>query len=486
MRKWIAALLASVMMLLPLTGLAENPAELMDRALEAGLTLETQLKITPGDLPFGDANAPVADMLDALGVTLQQSKDGVNSFALQLGEEDAFRGEVEVKDGRTYLRSNWLGDQVLSFTEEEAVAFMQNLAPLMGLEAEDMTSMQDMPEAELEMPEFSEQELQPMVDFLTELFQRAETAPLPQQPRASAPAATVMTLTLTAEDIAKFYEVTGNILLANESYMAMLEMLNVTLSLNGETMPTEQALKELPAQIRAQADAIKDIPLAVYLNDAQEVVLATMSLEIATDEESVSAECELARQTTNDGMGWSANVDLAVDGTPAAAITLSYLADSQTADAFTLSILAKEEGKDDTEMLLLSYMAQKEYEKDRAAKHAIASFVFRPELDAEPLALTLDTTLLAAHTDGTAMLEAYNDLFLTGEESPVLTLSCITKNVDAPESLSKAADIVKPGTLEDTELQAFVQQVLVTVQTSLMRSLQLLPASVLNLMMSGM
>lgn len=486
MRKWIAALLAAVMMLLPLAGLAETPAELMEQALDAGLTLETQIRAIPGNLPFGDANTPISDMMNALSFTLLQSGEGRNGFALQLGEEDALSGEMELVDGRTYLRSNWLGEQVLSFNEEETAAFMQKLAALLGVETADMEALTAMVGAEMSAPEFSEQELQPMVDFLTELFQRAETAPVTQQPRASDPADTVITLTLTVEDIARFYEIIGNILLVNEDYMSMLEQLNVTLSVNGEPMTAEQAVRELPAQIRANAAAFKDIPVAVYMNEAQEVVMVTVSGETANEEIHVTADFELTRQTTTDGQGWSANLELSDGDTPMAGITLSYLANSQTTDVFTLSIVAKEEGRDDTEMLMISYLAQKEYSAEKAAKHSIITFAFRPEVDAEPLALTLDTTLLASYMEGKAALEAYSDLFLTGEEEPVLMLSCTTNSVDTPASLAKEADIVTPGTLDDTEFATFVQQMLVNVQTGLMRMLQLLPDSVLTIMLGDM
>ena len=41
MKKWIAMLLAVMMLVLPLAGLAEAPEELMDKALDDGLTLVT-------------------------------------------------------------------------------------------------------------------------------------------------------------------------------------------------------------------------------------------------------------------------------------------------------------------------------------------------------------------------------------------------------------------------------------------------------------
>ena len=48
MKKWIAMLLAVMMLVLPLAGLAEAPEELMDKALDDGLTLEILRCCTDG------------------------------------------------------------------------------------------------------------------------------------------------------------------------------------------------------------------------------------------------------------------------------------------------------------------------------------------------------------------------------------------------------------------------------------------------------
>ena len=85
MKKWLAALLAVMLLALPLSGLAESPDELMEKALDAGLTLETQISLIPGNLPFGeDINTPVSDLLSALSIYQLSSREGRNAFALQL------------------------------------------------------------------------------------------------------------------------------------------------------------------------------------------------------------------------------------------------------------------------------------------------------------------------------------------------------------------------------------------------------------------
>lgn len=58
MKKWLAALLAVMLLALPLSGLAESPDELMEKALDAGLTLETQIPSSPAICPLARISTP--------------------------------------------------------------------------------------------------------------------------------------------------------------------------------------------------------------------------------------------------------------------------------------------------------------------------------------------------------------------------------------------------------------------------------------------
>lgn len=76
MKKWLAALLAVMLLALPLSGLAESPDELMEKALDAGLTLETQISLIPGNLPLARYQHPVSDLLSALSIYQLSSREG--------------------------------------------------------------------------------------------------------------------------------------------------------------------------------------------------------------------------------------------------------------------------------------------------------------------------------------------------------------------------------------------------------------------------
>ena len=129
MKKWIAMLLAVMMLVLPLAGLAEAPEELMDKALDDGLTLETTVSFSAGNLPFGEEiNTPVADLLNALSFYHLENENDQSVFAVRLSGEDALRVETQLDvDDRDYFKFNWLGDSVLSFNESELETTMKRI-----------------------------------------------------------------------------------------------------------------------------------------------------------------------------------------------------------------------------------------------------------------------------------------------------------------------------------------------------------------------
>ena len=96
MKKWIAILLSVVLLVLPFAGLADSPAELMDKAITDGLTLETLVTLEAGSLPLDESVAkPVADLVNALSLRLVKAAAGHQVFALQLDGQDALRVDTE-------------------------------------------------------------------------------------------------------------------------------------------------------------------------------------------------------------------------------------------------------------------------------------------------------------------------------------------------------------------------------------------------------
>ncbi len=490
MKKWLAALLAVLVLALPLSSLAESPDELMEKALDAGLTLETQLSLTPGDLPFGEEiNAPLSDLLSAMSIYQLTSREGRNAFALQFSGQDAFRADWEAGEDRFYFSSNWLGSDVLSFNEEEALAAVNRLTQLLG-----GTSSLDMADLEEQLAgfaaaselSFSEEDLAALTAYVQQLMERVEVSEVTQQPRNCDAAEQMLTLTLTMEDCAQYYEIICTALLNNPQYMSLLEQMNSSFTMNGETMTAREFLEKLPDAVRSLDGTIEEIPVVIYLDSAGEPVMVTMDMSIATPEEApVTLAFELTRQTTSDGIGWAANLEAAQDGVALAGITASYLANSQRLDVFSLAVVAKQEGADDVEMLSVNYLANKDYNESTAKRDATLTLSFRPDVDQEPLALTLEYTTDAAFDGKSASRNDVAKVYLTGEEEPFLTGTRAITSVEALASLAEG-NVVTPGAMDDTEFQTFLNQTLATLTASATKALQLLPESVLQVVLGAM
>lgn len=489
MKRWLAALLAALLLALPLAGLAESPDELMENALDAGFTLETQISFSTQNLPFSEeVNGPLSDLLNAGSIYQLISREGRNAFALQLSGKDAFRADWELTQNRLYFQSNWLGTDVISFNGEELETTVNRMLQLFGGAAG--VTLEDI-EKQLEalfsqedwvsIPDDSNQ----LLDFLEGLSERVEVSDVTQQPRNCDPAETVYSLTLTAEDIAQYYEIAFSMMRNNQGMMNLLQQMNFTATLNGESMSVTEAMDRFPEMIREQAENFGEIPVEIYLDSNNQPVMVTSTMSYATNGSTITMPLVITRQTTIDGIGWALNVELAQDDVALAGITLSYLADSQTMDVFSLAVVAKQEGADDVEMLSVSYLAEKEYEDSQAKLNANLTFSFRPQVDQDPLQLTLTSSTDAAFDGESASLNSVANLFLTGEEEPIFTLTRTTGSIEAPASLSEG-NVVTPGTMDDTEFQTFLNQELATLSASIPKALQLLPQSVLQILLSNM
>ena len=242
MKKWIAMLLSVVLLVLPFAGLADSPAELMDKAITDGLTLETLVTLEAGSLPLDESVAtPVADLVNALSLRLVKAAAGHQVFALQLGGQDALRVDTERADGVDYVASSWLGDKTLAFAEGDAEKISVRLAQL-------FSSVTDMNEEALQGMlsgeatndlDLSDMDVTPLTDYFTAIMNRAEIKDVTEQPGDCDPAAKVVTLTLTVDDIADFYEALFKTLRSSEKMMNLLNTYAQQATVNGESMTVE-------------------------------------------------------------------------------------------------------------------------------------------------------------------------------------------------------------------------------------------------------
>ncbi len=493
MKKWIAMLLAVMMLVLPLAGLAEAPEELMDKALDDGLTLETTVSFSAGNLPFGEEiNTPVADLLNALSFYHLENENDQSVFAVRLSGEDALRVETQMDvDDRDYFKFNWLGDSVLSFNESELETTMKRIvevfAAAMGMDKENLQSvLSGAVNTDMDVDDaldLDDMDAQPLMDFIASLSERAETADVTEQPADCDPAVKAITITITAEDLAQFYEILFTMVRSNEELMSVLSTYG-NATLNGESMTVEEMMDQLPAQIRERKDQIPDIPLVLYLDADNGLVKMTESMTMAVDDsEPVTAEFIVNRNTAEIGVTYDATLT-AVQGTDNnVMVKVSVLTDSKTTDDVSMAVYALGSEQEDAEMFRLSYAAQKNYAADKAERHSTVTLRFRPEVNAEALELTLQNDTTAAYDGKAFSKSAEHKLYLSNESDPLVTMTRTTATVDAPASLANG-EVVTPGTMDDADFQTWLNGALTNLTSGATKALRLLPASVLQVILS--
>lgn len=483
MRKLLAWVAACVLALMPLSALAYE--SLADKALEAGRQVTTTVTFTPGTFSLLGEKEQAAyhDLLNALKlVTVAQDSDlgDVNSFDMFLGEERVLSFAGMEKDDVYTVTSSLLGGQALSFTDEELLPGLERIASAVSqmfggepLEL-DLASLAQTLEARMEGADEALAEYMPVLEaaaaYAAQLAEKAvvtqETVTASQHDAAD----TVVSLTLTPDEIAGLYEVAIQELLKVESFTAMLAAQPVTTE-DGATLTGQEAADYMAEQMRRFPALIRDSgadDVEIRLLTAAEELVA-MDVKLAFPETADGGAFTYLRKTSGENAKHTFNFTVTVEGETlavdcAAEITADDLTgletafalgseslhfifaknDSQTAMDWSLEAAMTSEGQN-TQLLHLAYAVQGEKQGDEIGEESVLSLS------------VMGMPLLAVNVE----------------------------KISAPaQALPDGADQVRVAAMADEELNTWVSQTLTTALTSLATLTQKLPASVLQLMMN--
>ena len=204
------------------------------------------------------------------------------------------------------------------------------------------------------------------------------------------------------------------------------------------------------------------------------------------DGDAVKADFVLNRVSSGD-IGKTYDATLTMDDTLLKFAVASNLDGTSTAtlvDGFALDLYDGAEASEDKLLLELAYAVEKDYREETSGKTVNAALYFRPDTTSDPLKLTLKGTDSASYLEGAATRSAEYKLYLGDETDALLTFRKSTNTVDALETLADS-DAVRPGDMDDTAFQTWLNGLLTSVQSGAIKALQLLPASVLQLMMNN-
>ena len=551
MKKLATLCMALLMLALPVLGCAATTGEMISNARDAGMPMKTTVTFTPADLSgiLGtEAAAVYSDVLNALSVELYQGEDQ-GSLSAQLSGTDVLTLSGAIKDGTTYLNSNFLGSRSVAVDENEWQPLLEKLvdllvkagemdadeaalvkAQLAGMFSGELAAQMNAEDA------FADVDWTPVIELATGLFaEKGTMEEVAEQPADCDQAATKITLNLSGEDLVKVYSTVADCIRKSDSAMAFLDKQLASADMTAEEMMTEliDALEE------ALTEMTMEMPMAVYLSADADPVAVDMDVTMTDDDVTVKMPMTYRRLTVEQGVTHTVSMTCSAENSEVLTMNLLYL-DADTAGLFSFEMKA-EDGED--KVLMTADAAFDDKNVDASLKTDVTEsgetatltmtlvstgeenksntdFNLKVIADDEEVGVSLKLSgeqtpgstyasgqgsmNLGISISGVEMILAagYDTVAETGENSvrreTNADVSLTVMGMEIPLLSLKAVtascdamasltegESVHPAAMSDEELSAYAKEVLTDAQTAAMVLIQNLPTSVLQLMMDN-
>ena len=492
MKKFTAVLLALLMMALPVLGMAASPAEMIEGAAAAGQPIHTAVTFDAGTIPGLDAETAAIfnDVIDALGFTTDTQENQTN-FAMQLSGKDVLTLAWATEGEDTYINSNLLGGTI-AFNATEGDVIIDHLLK-MAVDA-DMFTESDVAEVkqlieqlktemntQMEAIDLENIDMTALLTVVEELMEKVTTGEVTQQPKNSDPAATVITMKLTGEDIAKVYKVIFDVMKNVPQFTQVLESADLTM--NGEKVTADEMIAKLP-ELADQIGALVqgEIPVEIYLDEAGEPVYGIMSMTVKAEDETITMNMDFARRTVNEGVTYAVTIRAEDTKNKGASITVDVL-ETEALTTTNVGIASIENGVSEP-VITVSVLLNKNYGETKSEENMVVDVVVTDSDSGEEISFKIDMDSEAeVLADGGVRYEAEVDLYILGMEEEMFTIEVEQLSGKAVDSIV-TADAVRPGTMTEDEVAEYVSDdVMNALMNALMGLVQNLPASVLSLFM---
>ena len=551
MKKFAAICLALLMLALPVLGCAATTGEIISTARDAGMPMKTTVTFTPADLSdmLGDEIAAVySDVLNALSIELYQD-DGQGSLSAKLSGKDVLTLSGAIKDGTTYLNSNFLGSRSIAVGEDEWQPLLEKLVDLLAA-----TGEMDEDEAALVKAQlagmfsgelaaqmnaedaFADVDWTPVIELATGLMaDKGTVEEVTEQPNDCDEAATKITLNLSGEDMVKVYNTVADCIRKSDSAMAFLDRQLASADMTAEEMMTEfiDALEE------AFTEMTTEIAMTVYVSAGDDVVAMDMDMTMTDDDVTVKMPMTYRRLTGEQGVNHTVSMTCTAEDTDVLSMNLLYL-DAEPAGLVSFELKA-EDGEDKVQMTgdaafddknvdaslkmdvteddetvavtmtVLSTNEDNKYNTDvklnvngGGEDVSIALKLNGEQTPGDTSASGQGSMSLVINADGVEM--ALNGSYIAEAETGADTvrretnadvgltvmgmeipLFSVKAVTESCETMASLAegDSVHPAAMSDDELTAYGEEIVTAAQTAAMVLLQNLPTSLLQLMMDN-
>lgn len=551
MKKFAAICLALLMLALPVLGCAATSGEMISNARDAGMPLKTTVTFTPADLSsmLGEETAAVySDVLDALSIELYQADDQ-GSLSAKLSGKDVLTLTGAIKDGTTYLNSNFLGSRSIAVDADEWQPLLEKLVDLLAAAGEMDEDEAALVKAQLagmfsgEMAAqmnaedaFADVDWTPVIDLATGLMaEKGTVEEVTEQPNDSDPAATKVTLSLTGGDMVKLYSTVADCIRKSDSAMAFLDK-----QLESAEMTAEELFTEfIDAMEEAFTEMTMEMLLTMYLSADEDLVAMDVDMTMSDDDVAVKVPVVYRRLTVEQGVKHTMIMRCSADDTPVMTMDLLYL-DAEpagmvtfkmrmidgedkvemTADAafddknvdasfkmdaiedgesvvMNLSVVStSEDNKSNTDVKLsvngggedvsIALKLDGEQTPGDTAASSQGSMNLSMDVDGVELALNGSYTAEAETGADGVRRETNADVGLTVMGMEIPLFS-VKAVTESCDAMASLAEgeSVHPAAMSDEELSAYGEEIVTDAQTAAMVLIQNLPTSVLQLMMGN-
>lgn len=493
MKKLTAMLLALLMLALPVMGMAASPAEMIEGAAAAGQPIHTAITFDSGTIPGLDAEtaAIVNDVIDALGITTDTQENQTN-LALQLTGKDVLTLAWATEGEDTYINSNLLGGTI-AFNATEGDVIIDHLLK-MAVDA-DMFTESDVAEVKQAIEQVKTQvntqveaidvesiDTAALLAAIEEIMQKVTVGEVTQQPKNSDPAASMITVKLTGEDVAKVYKVIFDVMKNVPQFTQALESADLTM--NGEKVSAEEMIAKLPELADQIGSMVQgEIPVEIYLDEAGEPVYGVMSMTMKAEDETITMDMDFARRTVDTGVTYAVNVWAEDANDEGVTFTVDVL-ESEKLTTVNVGIASIENSVSEP-VIVVSVLLQKNYGETESEESMIVDVVITDSDSGEEVSFKIDMESEAeVLAEGGVLYEAEMDLYILGMEEELFTINVEQQSGNAVASIV-TADAVRPGTMTEDEVAEYVNgDVMNAMMNALMGLVQNLPASVLSLLMA--
>lgn len=495
MKKILSLMLALLMLVLPLAGMAESAALISDgfasKYLQEGQQMVYDLSVEPGNFLLAnlpeEATQPVTDVLNALKiefVTQSSEIGGQGSLRLLMNDADVADITVAMADDGLYATSNFLGGKIVKLTTEQLNQLSEQMMQQMVEQGqitqeqldslkESIASFQQDPQAAIASM-FGDVDAGPLMAAASEMVVMGapeEVTEIPEE--VTIEAKYVMDVTVKKDALKN---VTTEV--AKLAWSMPIVQQIASAANSGEPL-TEEALTE---KLNSVADALaEDINAKVYMTEDQSAYFIDAPIEL--NKGSLLVRCEVANTEDKVHVAW---IMAMVDSENKQNVIVTGSEDVTTTEnggllTYALSVNVDEDGNAENMYEAQNILMNVSWTNQESVKHNTVEYTMKIQQSADAEPFTVLFTLqseekdLGDHAEDTTVIAISVG---SGEEIyDVCKLNVNAKTAQA-EAYIISSDAVEIMSLSEEELNAFTQEIYPSLMGGVIGLMQSLPESV--------